>query len=1631
MSGAFSSILRLILATGLTGSEHSSAESLAVGYPGYEPRVAAFRTFLEEQGFGPVYEIRTEVAAPVEHHAEFQIGAFRIPLHSFYPNGVASGPNHVMGEIMYAGMGRPSDLQGGRLEGAIVVMELRSGRAWERWAGLGPKAFVFLQPPPGEAAWADYREKVLETPLEIPRLLLPYEHRGEFFRAMKTASSGSVVRALSWRNVSVPTLLARIPGRESLATRDDPSNAARETAFLVHTHLDGMSLVPGLTPGGDSQHNLDVLKTALRAWKENPPPLTLLVAVFGAEGYALQTSRQFGYRFLTRAGQPDVAAEDRLKAIREEMVRWRDMLTPEVLADPVPWLRTLAATKEGINHPIVIRLSALLAIERNRLSAEILRRLEQTSDTNGSDCEVLMARRDLVNYLSALKYSAFCLQPEKTVYRPWVNALFRASNADEPAPSFWIESAPVVLSSFLVQLRERLSAQIAACDAQLATLRNDRPLRDALKNHRIVFTIGLELSAAGSTLALAGSGDMLDLEVHRPLIRQLGSALRPFTEQFNNNSSSTAASPRLINVLDESRSEHWRRHILYPLVGTIDVFGLLGIPGLTLASAHELRPFFDTPEDRLERVPASERMVRAETAAACLHGLCEEMHRLLSASSSARKTPLLPAREMTDNRNWGCVVGIATRAGAEQVDKTMRGQENVLVVRKGLLGQGWRGADIVRTDERGEFRLPLIPTQHCAMGQKKDVSLYAFRFDEEQGLIIQAANRGVGGATYPAEFVLSEPEKGTILPMFDCVSIGLINCRDPRSFLPLKEPRLYAGRSADTLRLFTQFAALNEREAAVACFVPPGQAVRLVFPGPEFVARMMVLNSSEQEPLGQGVRAGDSVMVLRSEWQTAHDMWWRTEEMRTLLARSGIQSAFVDFLQERVRESLRKAEDALEQANYEAYHRESTRAWSIVSRGYPAVLRLAAGNVHGLVFYMFLILPAAVLLERLCFSFTRIALRSAAVGGIGVVVYQAIAALHPGIRILRNPLVLFISFGLMALTGYVLVLVWSRFEHFMARVRLQSSGVTRENLSRGAAFGLALSVGIGNMRRLPGRTLLTLTALTLFTIVVVSLITVKPSLAVNAVRLSHRPSFDGLLLRSPKHEALSDAAVESISLAAGEGFMVRALRMIERPLSWTAEWTTQGGVSGLPEEAMRRILVAGRPPASGEMSCVLPRLQDAGSGLNTAEWVGTIRKVAGQEVKVVGLFDPDALERLTGPDGEPLTPIDLAELRTLRRIHEARGQEELEIPAPRIPAARSAILSPALAERLGGVSDGILITARSPELLRELGRELVLRTDYYAYLSDGEVGHALSVFDRAKVRGLADIAVPIFICGLIILNTMLGAVASQLRHIPTFSAIGLAPKHIANLFFAEALAYAVIAVLAGFAAGQFAARLLAQTDWISGMVLDYSSAASILGCAVVIGVALLATGLPAWQALTVATPRADHEDRPVFEEGRMHAQLPFALTGRQAPGGIGFLVAFLREHEEMLGAESFYIRDLRFGRVAGQKGYEYRIEFDVWLAPLDLGNCQHVIIHTQTDAHEVMGIGVTAHRLAGDDSSWRAANRGFLSALRKQMLLWRMVADEERERYVRMAEESPVVTGDAGVPLREQNRSMDRESSCA
>ena len=167
---------------------------------------------------------------------------------------------------------------------------------------------------------------------------------------------------------------------------------------------------------------------------------------------------------------------------------------------------------------------------------------------------------------------------------------------------------------------------------------------------------------------------------------------------------------------------------------------------------------------------------------------------------------------------------------------------------------------------------------------------------------------------------------------------------------------------------------------------------------------------------------------------------------------------------------------------------------------------------------------------------------------------------------------------------------------------------------------------------------------------------------------------------------------------------------------------------------------------------------------------------------------------------------------------------------------------------------------------------------------------------KLSASGLKDLFFPILLGGLVIFGTMLGSVADREGEIYTFSALGLAPTHVAGLFFAEAMVYSVIGGLGGYLLAQATTKVLLFLA-VYGLVrvpeMNYSSTNAIVTILLVMATVLVSGLYPAYKASKSANPGVMRSWRVPAPKGDvLDLVFPFTVSQYDITG----VVSFLREH---------------------------------------------------------------------------------------------------------------------------------------
>jgi hypothetical protein len=210
----------------------------------------------------------------------------------------------------------------------------------------------------------------------------------------------------------------------------------------------------------------------------------------------------------------------------------------------------------------------------------------------------------------------------------------------------------------------------------------------------------------------------------------------------------------------------------------------------------------------------------------------------------------------------------------------------------------------------------------------------------------------------------------------------------------------------------------------------------------------------------------------------------------------------------------------------------------------------------------------------------------------------------------------------------------------------------------------------------------------------------------------------------------------------------------------------------------------------------------------------------------------------------------------------------------------------------------------------------------------------------------------------------------------------------------------VVGAVFGYLLGQVVTYSIASLGLLGDLQLNYSSLSAVFSTMLVMAVVILSTIYPARMASRMSVPDVTRRWKfPDPEGDRWVFDFPFTVASRGVLGLYVFLNNYFESYkEESIG--KFYADKVRLSDFDGEYGKGYKLHMVTWLAPFDMGVSQEVDLGAiPTEDEGITRIELEIRRLSGDVSSWRRLNRGFLTELRKQFLIWRTVGQEIKDQY--------------------------------
>jgi hypothetical protein len=1497
--------------------------------------------------------------------ATLTVGGDVIDLYPWGPNMVylpMTPPEGVSGPLLYVGDGSLEHFEQQPVEGSVVLMEMASQGNWVHAAMLGARALIFLDS--GDSVHGEFVEKNTPTPIAFPRFWVgPAAAERLRLLAAGRRTEVTVQARTAWANRLVQNCYGLLPGT---------SPQLKDELVVVEAFYDASSHLLGLAPGADEAVSVAVMLEMVRTFSRNPPQRSVLFLATAGGGQGSAGMREFIWAATARKKSmkdQERALESRRKVIDDQLAVIRDdqALT---LADPrvgeVVWplvidrARTMA---DGITREIQYRRA---------LAAE-------AAAPAGDDPEIL----------------AGVEQARRFRRLSWYTGLDQLSADERALASDLLKGALGDLKADQHEVRQRLQA-----------LKSGQKVRTLLGGFTPVLFVSLNLSTRAPALGIAELGDTY------PLQEQVRRQVRAFRlkEALFDISAQVARATGLPELIAGPGHGVHGAGAARPssMLGCYccDVAAVADLPAVTLATVEDHRAYWSTPNDTAARV-----------VGANLDLLTRFVPRALALLVNH---PGLASACEAGIRGFSSIHGQAMfkRQGELFADQPA----------PGTIICALQGKSVFRTMvfRDGTFHLPGVANKRVAF---EKVILEPYGVDPVTGRVAWTADKKQTDKENYRVKVKGEAAS-VALTMFHCEQTDVLQVFDPRKMSHLTKVQLIEAATGALPMRYWYSRVDGRNTLGISIFLEKGTRFKLLMADTLLRRDLLLLNASQDRPLGSGFRIGDPPAITAAPLQVAEDLGALLRERMDNLHRHGIVNRYLEDLFADASEQLGKAREELKTSRYREFWERVISSWAKLTVIYSEVESTQRDVLTGVLFFIALFVPFAYCLERYLFCFRSIYQQIAAFFIILLMTIFTIKALHPAFQLTYSPMVVIIAFFIVGLSLLVAWIIFVRFEREMAELQQHATHQTGSPVSKWQAFGAGFAIGVSNLNRRKLRTALTCTTLVILTFTVMSFTNVKTVHRATHTRLGGDAPYRGVLLRHQYWKGLLPVALEDMRARfhGVSSIWTRAWINPANPAERTLARARCGDSRGVPVEGIlglgeavpdyfRQLVVRGRWFLPGEQDVVLlpaslaGRLADGSAGAGP-EWVN----LQGQTLRVIGIFDDDLMERLKDLDENTITPaymeISRAEELTEAEVEAMQAGEEALPMSERFRHARAAatlILPVDTCLALGGELKAITILPAAPHSALALADALSTWLAFPLFVGEGDIFFH-SAGTAVRYQGVANLLVPILIVVFICLNTLIGHVHERRKEISIYTSVGLAPTHVGFLFIVEALSLAVLSTVVGYILAQLTANYLGKTVLFAELTFNYSSLASVACMFLVFSVVFTASLYPAHLAAELAMPDVNRSwTLPKPEDGRIAMTLPFLLKYDEEKGIMGFLTAFFVGHQDI--AQGAFIVDDTNLLVDTTDDHPTRgtetlmiclfLRTNVWLAPFDFGIKQALLLHCCPSVENpgYLEIMLQMMRLSGEHSAWVRANRNFIKALRKQMLLWRLLDGEAKSHY--------------------------------
>jgi len=961
---------------------------------------------------------------------------------------------------------------------------------------------------------------------------------------------------------------------------------------------------------------------------------------------------------------------------------------------------------------------------------------------------------------------------------------------------------------------------------------------------------------------------------------------------------------------------------------------------------------------------------------------------------------------------------------------------------------------IEMADENGLATFNGLRSAFISLGAMFSYNIEAYVVDSETGNLLYAPNLGTFTLTeFPNPYTPNKAEERISTNVLKTGTIVLFEV-----YSPLEAPIAGYG-SAGLITGSITIQALDATSfskpffyglkndgilGVSAVYAQPDQPIMVeyMFPGKLLG---LLRNCSGGASIGEGYKVGygERLTIPFTSLRVALDTWLLDERRLAELNSRYVFSAGgkAENYHASAAEHLRAALQALNESNYDRVFGESWKAWSYEALAYDLVKRTTLDTVTTACFFIALAIPFAFLFERLVVGSDRGWYRLLTILGTIAVLVALLGTMHPGFILASNISMVLLGTAIIFLLLPVIAITFSEFRTELKRLREALGGIHTAGISSASAIMMAFSAGTSYQRKRRLRTVLSLITVVTITFALVTMVSV--STFAHVIRLAQpikvAPPYQGLLFRDKQWQAIPPDHFKAISSAFSSSptFAVIAPRVWWYP-PYTGFSISQLAMTGLQQaatsidQARTMSKVLGLKGKNGTLPIYVvwglspEEVNITGLKIVDGKWIEpcdqwvviltvedarTIGVSVGDSVEFYGFnFTVKGLVNATeiyiyDIDGEPITPISFVdvfyekqarlELTDYRELHHKPKSEGSYIIVPYN-----------IAIDLGGSIVSIALKIKDPEVTKIVATELADKLAMNVYLA---IDNSTFVYRKGALystRGSDVVIIPLIIGVFTLTSTIMGVVYERTREMSIFSSIGMNPSHIVGIFLAENLIIAILGAVMGYLVGIFIIYLGVPLGGVGTMILpNYSSSYVLISVGISIAATISACLYPLYKSSRLVTPSLERKWKlPAPKGNNWQIPMPFACeSDTEVLGVFEYLKEYLNQYrDERMG--TFMVREgkLSLGLEEGARYIDF--VFNVSLAPYEQGVTQEALVRAKW-SHRIRAYNFELRliRLTGPSTVWRISNPRFIDVIRKQLLMWRLLTLDVRNRYIEQA----------------------------